>query len=104
MAGYPYNTARWRKLRQDHLSAFPLCWYCDQMGMITTADTVDHIQPHKGDFDLTWQWSNLRSCCKRCHDSAAALKDNLGYVPGVDADGYPIDDDHPWKRGDTEDD
>jgi len=100
MADYPYNTTRWRKLRLYKLAKDPLCWYCEQMGKVTPADTVDHIKAHKGDPKLAWCYSNLRSSCKACHDRSGQLKDIHGYVPGVGIDGMPIDPEHPWRKGD----
>jgi len=81
------------------LDVDPLCWYCLQIGVIVVATVVDHIKPHHGDEELFFDWDNLRSSCKACHDSYAAVKDNIGYAPGVRVDGMPIDTEHPWGRG-----
>ena len=91
---HPVHGVRIRKLRTD-----PLCWYCEQLGRVTAADTVDHIIPHRGDVRLFYEWGNLRSACRHCHDSAAKLKDKHGHVPGVDVNGIPIDPGHPWLKG-----
>lgn len=99
MAKYPYNTARWRGLRKRKLIDEPLCRYCKQQGRITRATVVDHIKPHRGDESLIWDWGNLQSLCKPCHDSAAKMKDIHGVVPGVGVDGLPLDDQHPWVKG-----
>jgi len=104
MSQYPhlYSSARWRGrrgLQRMKLDVDPLCWYCLQMGVIVVATVVDHIKPHHGDEELFFNWDNLRSSCKTCHDSYAAIKDNIGYAPGVGIDGLPIDTEHPWGRG-----
>ena len=97
-----YNHWRWRDpkrgLRIRKLRHDPLCWYCKQAGRVTAADTVDHVVPHEGDEELFWDWDNLRSSCTPCHNSIAALKDTLGYAPGVDVDGVPLDPEHPWNK------
>ena len=98
MAKYPYNTTRWKRLRLSKLTKDPLCRYCERMGRVTPANTVDHVTPHKGDESLMWDWDNLMSLCKSCHDGAAQMKDNHGFVPGVGVDGMPLDDNHPWKK------
>jgi len=95
-----YRLNRWTKLRKQKLLADPLCWYCLQMGNVTVADTVDHIIPHKGDLELFFDWDNLRSSCKPCHNSAAALKDRLGFSPGCGLDGLPVDGGHRWNGRD----
>ena len=104
MSQYPelYNDSRWRHpkrgLRILKLRTDPLCWYCQQARRLTPADTVDHIKPHRGDPDLFFDWDNLRSCCKACHDAIAQAKDNQGFAPGVGVDGMPLDDGHPWVK------
>ena len=103
MSQYPhlYNSARWRGkrgLQRRKLQTDPLCWYCEQMGHVVVATVVDHIVPHRGDVGLFFDWDNLRSTCKTCHDSYAAIKDRLGYVPGVGVDGLPVDGGHWWGR------
>ena len=104
MSQYPhlYDSARWRGkrgLQRSKLETDPLCWYCMQLGQITVATVVDHIKPHRGDEGLFFDWDNLRSSCKSCHDRYAAIKDLIGYVPGVGVDGLPVDDGHWWSKG-----
>jgi len=98
MSQYPqlYGSARWQRLREAKLCSDPLCWYCLQLGYIVVANVVDHIKPHRGDLDLFFDWDNLRSSCAPCHDSAAALKDRLGFAPGCGLDGLPVDGGHHW--------
>lgn len=91
-----YLTRRWRLLRAEQLRLFPLCRYCEQLGRLVPADTVDHIVPHHGDDALMWDPLNLQSLCQTCHNSAAAMKDMHGYVPGAGLDGEPLDPSHPW--------
>jgi len=37
--------------------------------------------------------------CPECHNRYAAIKDSIGYVPGVGVDGLPVDDGHWWSKG-----
>ena len=93
-----YNSTRWRKLRSKFLNEHPLCNYCEQRNIIKPATIVDHIVPHKGDLELFWSESNLQSLCKTCHDSAKAIKEQRGMIPGCDNDGMPLDKEHPWNK------
>lgn len=94
-----YGTAKWRRLSKWKKAVNPLCEYCQQAGWITKTEVVDHIVPHKGDINLFYDSSNLRSSCKRCHDSIAKKKDKQGFAPGVGKDGVPLDSEHPWHKG-----
>jgi 5-methylcytosine-specific restriction protein A len=60
-------TPRWEKLRKWFLMQSPLCALCESQGVITAANEVDHIIPHKGDKVLFWDVKNLQSLCKSCH-------------------------------------
>ena len=94
-----YNNRRWRRMRAEQLDAFPLCWYCEQAGRTTAADTVDHVTPHRGDEALFWDRLNLRSACPTCHNAAGHQRDLYGYTPGAGLDGEPLDPGHPWATG-----
>jgi len=61
-----YSSSKWRKVRQYHLTREPLCRSCGRRGIITSADTVDHIVPIRhGGADLDDM--NLQSLCAPCH-------------------------------------
>lgn len=64
--------ATWRALRKAKLAADPLCWWCLSEGILTAANTVDHIVPIAERPALRLVWSNLRSGCKPCHDAHTA--------------------------------
>jgi 5-methylcytosine-specific restriction protein A len=72
---YLYNTARWKRLRTQFLKEHPLCEECKRKGIITSAEVVDHIIPHKGNKELFWDESNLQALCKECHDRKTAKED-----------------------------
>jgi len=57
-----YNGA-WRKARMEWLAHYPACAICSG-----TANTVDHITPHKGDDRLFWDKANWQSLCAPCHN------------------------------------
>lgn len=63
-----YASARWRKVRQLHLDAEPLCRHCKQAGRLTAATHVDHITPRSAG-GADFEDSNLQSLCKPCHEA-----------------------------------
>lgn len=63
--GYNY---RWQKVRKMYLKENPLCVECLNLGIITPATIVDHIEPHKGDYDKFWDEDNMQSLCEKCHN------------------------------------
>lgn len=73
-----YRTTRWRNLRLEKLRANPLC-QCDECGAglkrVTPATVVDHRKSHRGDEGLFFDWDNLRSMSKPCHDRKTATED-----------------------------
>lgn len=72
---YLYNSTRWKKLRIKFLKENPLCEECKRHGVVTAAEVVDHIIPHKGNKELFWDEDNLQSLCKECHDRKTAKED-----------------------------
>ena len=54
--------SRWRRLRDAHLAAHPLCVGCGE-----PASIVDHITPHRGHDRLRLDPGNLQSVCRGCH-------------------------------------
>lgn len=59
---------RWRKYRKMYLAHHPLCVDCKKNNRISLATVVDHIVPHKGDYELMWDVNNHQALCKPCHD------------------------------------
>ena len=93
-----YHTAQWRRLRRVVLNEEPLCRFCQQAGRITPADTVDHIKPHGGDWELFVRRDNLQALCKQCHSAQKQMAEIHGHSQGCDEDGMPLDERHPWGR------
>lgn len=64
-----YQSARWRKLREQKLTADPLCEPCLRAGRITPATIVHHKEPLKRGGD-PFEWINLEAICASCHNKA----------------------------------
>ena len=105
MADFPYNTARWQRLRRQHLAMYPLCEACDQAGRLTPANTVDHRVPISAGGAPFPPHDGLASLCPSCHSiktargvEAGAVRSTRKVQPrkGCDADGNPFDPAHPW--------
>jgi 5-methylcytosine-specific restriction endonuclease McrA len=92
-----YKTARWQRLRKLQLIQHPLCKFCLQRGIVTRANVVDHVRPHRGDW-TDFITGELQSLCASCHDSAKRQIELRGYSCDVGVDGYPIDPNHPFDR------
>lgn len=72
--GYMYG-AQWRKARTLFLREKQYCVECALYGIKTIATVVDHIVPHKGDYNLFWDSNNWQALCKECHDRKTAKHD-----------------------------
>lgn len=68
-----YNLPIWRdRLRPAQLLREPFCRECSKAGRRVRASVVDHITPHRGDWSLFTDESNLQSLCKYHHDQKTA--------------------------------
>lgn len=71
-----YSLPLWRKgIRPAQLAAEPLCRRCKAVGLTVLATEVNHVVPHRGD----WQKfiaGPFESLCKPCH-SGPAQRDDL---------------------------
>ena len=71
-------------------------------GKIVPATVVDHITPHKGDPVLFWDSANnWQSLCADHHSRHKQQIEARGYHDAIDADGLPLDPNHPFNRGST---
>lgn len=60
----------WKRIRDRHISLFPLCEECKKQGKLTPAEEVHHIIPlSRGG---THAANNLMSLCKSCHSEITA--------------------------------
>ena len=92
-----YKTARWRRLRKFQLAQHPLCKFCLERGIVTAANVVDHVVPHKGDW-TEFVTGKLQSLCEPCHRSAKRQIELRGYRCDIGLDGLPTDPNHPFNR------
>jgi hypothetical protein len=81
-----YALERWRRIRRAQLRVEPLCAICSLNGTATTATIVDHVEPHRGDWNA-FIGGRLQSLCAPCHDSAKKLHDRR---QELDQDGWPV--------------
>ena len=91
-----YESVRWRNARKRYLNEHPLCRICEGSDRLTAATVVDHIQEHKGDYDLFWDESNWQPLCASCHSGIKRIQDHNGFSQAAGIDGQPIDPGHPW--------
>lgn len=102
MAEWPYNTATWKRLRLAHLSLSPVCVGCQAMGILTPANTVDHVVPMSDGGPAFPAHDGLASYCPPCHGAKTARGSEAGAVRsrkprrGCNPDGTPLDPAHPW--------
>ena len=61
-----YNSARWRRGRRIYLANNPLCIMCYPDPVPATV--VDHIIPHRGDYNLFFDESNWQPLCEMHHN------------------------------------
>ena len=70
-----YSLPIWRdRLRPAQLLREPFCRECSKAGRRVRASVVDHITPHRGDWSLFTDESNLQSLCKYHHDQKTAME------------------------------
>src|SRR5262249_7789879 len=72
------KTARWQQLRKFQLMQHPLCKFCLERGIVTRANVVDHVGPHKRDW-TDFITGELQSLCEPCHNSAKRQVELRGY-------------------------
>lgn len=66
--------ARWRKARAYYLQRNHTCVKCGEL-----ATCIDHIIPHKGNYELFWNQSNWQALCTSCHNRKTRLEDMGGW-------------------------
>lgn len=88
------NGAAWRKLRAYILNESPLCEHCMDRGLTVPATDVDHINNDPSDN----RRENLQALCHECHSRKTNADMGHRVAYGCDADGMPLDPNHPWNR------
>jgi len=89
-----YDLACWAKLRAHQLRVQPLCRMCLAKGSVSAATIVDHIEPHRGDWNK-FRLGKLQSLCEPCHREKSGNDARGGYSIEVGSDGLPVDPRHP---------
>ena len=62
------------KLRPNQLLREPFCRECARRGERVRATDVDHVIPHRGNWALFIDPSNLQSLCHSCHSRKTAAE------------------------------
>jgi 5-methylcytosine-specific restriction endonuclease McrA len=91
------RSARWQRLRAQHLKRHPLCVRCHAKGKVTLATEVHHIVKCMDEPSLQMDPANLESLCAPCH-APLTHDDRRGYSKEIGIDGYPTDPRHPANR------
>lgn len=47
----------------------PLCEDCQKSGRVSESHHVDHIVEVSDDASKAYDWDNLRSLCRKCHNA-----------------------------------
>jgi 5-methylcytosine-specific restriction enzyme A len=92
-----YHSAFWLRRRALQLKHYPLCKFCLARGVVMPATVADHVEPHKGNWNL-FVLGELQSLCASCHNSSKRYIEERGYGIDVDDDGWPTDARHPANR------
>jgi len=73
----------------------PLCEHCLVKGLVRPADTVDHVEPHNGDYHRFW-YGAVQSLCRQCHEERHGRGNTR---PWIGPDGWPIEDPGHHRQG-----
>jgi 5-methylcytosine-specific restriction protein A len=71
-----YNDPRYKQERLLFLRRHPLCVDCEKEGKIEPATRLDHIEDHKGNYQLFWNKDNWQGLCEHHHNSKTAKTNN----------------------------
>lgn len=84
-------------MRKLLLAQYPLCKICLEQGIVT-ANVVDHVVPHRGDW-TAFCTGELQSLCEPCHGSVKRQNALRGFHGDFGLDGLPTDPNHLFNRG-----
>ncbi|WP_437231059.1 HNH endonuclease signature motif containing protein [Planctomicrobium sp. SH661] len=73
-----YQSATWKQLRREHLGEHPHCVECLKSGRPASqspGNVVDHIKPHRGNWELFSSPQNLQTLCSRHHSQKTCRED-----------------------------
>ncbi|MGX1786131.1 HNH endonuclease [Bosea sp. NPDC055332] len=83
-----YSSTRWQRIRKAQLAAEPLCQLCLEIDVVTEANTVDHVIPHRGNEQLFWS-GPFNSLCASCHSRHKQRQEHGRTIVRFDASGWP---------------
>lgn len=89
-----YKTSIWQSLRTNQLAKEPLCQISKALGEIKAAEVVDHVKPHKGDWELFVDPNNLQSVTKQVHDTICQQMELGTWQPPLQSNGRPSHNDY----------
>ena len=69
-----YQSRQWQAFRLKQLSEYPLCAGCLSGGIVTAANTVDHIFPWALINEEAFINNIFQSLCVACHSSKSGLE------------------------------
>lgn len=75
-------------MRIAFLAENPFCLFCEERSIDKLANIADHIVPITVNWDLRFDWDNLRPLCKECHDNLSQLNRKT-MPPRTYSDGSP---------------
>jgi hypothetical protein len=75
----------------------PLFKFCLERGIVTAANVVDHVTPHRGNWNA-FVTGELQSLCEPSRNSAKRQIELRGYRTDIGLDGFPTDPRHPFNR------
>lgn len=92
-----YKLKAWHRIRAKTLKAEPACRFHKAQGVIVPSTTVDHVEPHNGDWLAFWR-GPFQALCADCHDRHKQREERIGFSVEAGADGWPVDPRHPANR------
>ena len=69
-----YDSKQWKGLRARQLSKYPVCAGCYSGGIVTPANTVDHIFPWSHIGEDAFYRNIFQSLCVSCHTHKTAME------------------------------
>lgn len=90
-----YDSPEWQRARHTQLIKQPFCQF---KGCRERAKHVDHVVSIRNAPHRRLDPSNLQSLCETHHNRLTNAYDRGSIAGACDADGYPIDPNHPWNQ------
>lgn len=69
-----YKTAEWASTRRAVLERYPICYWCDAVGLLTESTDADHIQPSSSlqSRSAFFDQDNIVGSCRSCNSRRAS--------------------------------